>query len=132
MRTEFGVDHVPGDTGDGDFERGVNGGSVCDSDLLPGGDDFYGIRAAGGGSRRRSRRRDRLAAGDDDGRVGRIGLEIPVEPASGFDVCNFVAGGAGIGGLQQQFAVGAEWGNAGGYVHIVVDDYIEWADADLE
>jgi hypothetical protein len=59
-------------------------------------------------------------------------MDVPAEPAGGFDVCYFVVGGVGIGGLQQQFAVWAEWGNAGGDLSFVVDDDIEWADADFE
>jgi hypothetical protein len=100
MRSEFGVDHMQGDTGDGDVERVVGRGGVCDTDVLSGGDDCYRICAACGRNRRRGRRRDWIVAGDDDGGLGRIGLDVPAEPPGGFDVCCFVAGGVGVGGLQ--------------------------------
>jgi len=96
MRAVVGADHVQGDTGIGDVERVVGGGGICDTDILPGSDDVYGICAAGG----RDWRRDAVVAGDDDFGFGRIGVGIPPEPEGGFDVCDFAAGGAGVGGLQ--------------------------------
>ncbi len=74
---------------------GVDGGGVCDPDVLPGGDDGDGIRAARG----RDWRRDWVAAGFDG--VGWSDVDVPAEPAGGIDVCDFVVGGVGIGGMQQ-------------------------------
>ena len=96
MRAVVGADHVQGDTGVGDVERVVGRGGVCDTDVLPGGDDVYRICAAG----RRDWRRAADVAGDDDVGFGRIGVDIPPEPESGFDVCDFAARGIGVGGLQ--------------------------------
>ena len=96
MRAVVGVDHVQGDTGVGDVEWFVGGGGVCDTDLLPGSDAGYGICAAGS----RDWRRAAVVAGDDDVGIGRIGVDIPPEPEGGFDVCDIVVGGVGIGGMQ--------------------------------
>lgn len=125
MCAVVGADHLQGDTGVGDFEWVVGGGGVCDSDILPGGCNFDGICAAGG----RNWWRTWIVAGDDG--AGRGGLDVPTESASGADVCYFVVGGIGVGGLQQS-ATGAERGNAGGDLHFVVDYDIEWTDADFE
>jgi hypothetical protein len=95
MRAVVGADHLQSDTGVGDVERGVNGGGVCDSDFLPGDDDGDGVCDA---ACWRNWRRAWVAAGDDGFRWR--GVDVPAEPARGADVCDFAAGGAGIGGLQ--------------------------------
>ena len=95
MRAVVGADHLQRDTGVGDVERRDDGGGVCDSDVLPGSDDFDGICGAHG----RNWRRARIAAGFAGFR--RSDVDVPGEPARGFDVCDVAAGGAGVGGLQQ-------------------------------
>lgn len=126
MHTVFGADYMQRDTEFGDVDRRVNGGSVRDTDILPGDAPGDGICAA----RRRSRRGDWLSAGFDGFR--RSDVDVPSEPAGGFNVCDFAAGGVGIGGMQQQFAAGAERGNSGRDIYFVVDDNFKWANADFE
>jgi hypothetical protein len=126
MHTVVCVNYVQGDTELGDVDRRVNGGSVRDTDILPGDTPGDGICAA----RRRNRRRDWITAGFDGFRWSDV--DVPAEPAGGFNVCDFAAGGVGIGGMQQQFAAGAERGNSGGDIYFVADDNFEWANADFE
>ena len=95
MCAVVGADYVQRDTGVGDVERRDDGGGVCDSDVLPRSDDFDGIC----GARGRSWRRAWIAAGFASFR--RSDVDVPGEPARGFDVCDVAAGGAGVGGLQQ-------------------------------
>jgi hypothetical protein len=96
MHTVVGADHLQSDTSVGDFERRVNGGGVCDSDFLPGSDNFDGICSARRGGKWR---RAWIAAGFDGIRWSDV--DVPAKPESGIDVCDFAAGGVGIGGLQQ-------------------------------
>ena len=99
MRAVVGADHLQRDTGVGDVERRVNRSSVCDSDFLPGDHDGDGICDADRRRNwRRNWRRDWIAAGDDGFRWSIV--DIPAEPARGVDVCDFVVGGVGVGGLQ--------------------------------
>jgi hypothetical protein len=95
MHTIVGVDYLQRDTEFGDVDGRVNGSGVCDSDFLPGSDEFDGICAARGGNWRRAW----VAAGFDG--IRRSDVDVPAEPARGIDVCDFAAGGVGLGGLQQ-------------------------------
>lgn len=127
MRAFVGVDNVQGDTEYGDVDGWGNGSGVCDTDVLPGEYDGDGNGSA---NRRRKWRRDWMDAGFDGFRRG--GMDVQAKPESGNDVCDIAAGGVRIGGLQQQFAAGSERGDAGGDLYVVVDDDIEWTDADIE
>jgi len=114
MRAIVGGDYVQGDTRVGDFEWRIDGGGVCDTDFLPGGD-----WDRDGGAWWWNRRWLGDAAGDAG--VGRGDVGIPAEAAGGVDVCDFVVGGDGVGGMQL-VAAGGEWSDACGDVSFVVDD----------
>ena len=89
-------DHVHRDTKHGDVERRIHRSGVRDTVVLP--RDDHGERICGAGHRWYRRRIGPAAA--DDG-VGWSGVDIPGQPQSGADVCDFAAGGAGISGVQQ-------------------------------
>ena len=57
-------------------------------------------------------------------------MDLPRQSQSGPDVRDTVAGGVGIGGVQQQFAAGAERSDSRRNLHAVADHDVQWTNAD--